>query len=458
MNQNQFYLKSKCPKTISLFLEEGLVELVDDGNGQEDTGAGTNGSHEIGNDRQGANAHTSKGSRGRDVTVEDVNQGRITVSLHYHLVVTQLLGNITGRRTGDFNPSLGEEGACGEDEDQVEDGVEWIVDDLGQRSRRRNVVGNSSDWDHLGGSLTLLPLSEQTNKNVGWGTVVEKLRDKVKVGNQCSLKDDRHVGSVEELDWVVSLLSTVLLVLDGKVDTPSLEVDDNDKDQDGSHEVGQVRKILTVESLTESAELVVTGDEKMEQGDDGTLEFSTTTSVDGSWAERLPNNVFTNVGGDKEGDTRSKTVTLLEKFIQGQDNKTGAEELGNDKNGVTSSNGAKVTVHSTDDVGDGLTDSDQDTKELLGTRKEGAIFLDVVVNLNDTGTSEELHDETGSNNRTDSELHKRSAVGSEDDSHPVERIGGLGRLNTIDRDLAAHQEDEQSDGSPEKLLTEWDLK
>mmetsp|Transcript_14521 Transcript_14521/g.24067 ORF Transcript_14521/g.24067 Transcript_14521/m.24067 type:complete len:368 (+) Transcript_14521:211-1314(+) len=306
-----FYLKSKCPKTIFLFLEEGLVELVDDSDGQEDTGTCTDSSHKVSNDRQGANTHTSKGSRGRDVTVENMNQGRITVSLHYHLVVTQLLGNITSGSTGDFNPSLGEEGAGGKDEDQVKDGMEWIVDDLGQGSRRRDVVGNSSDWDHGSGSLNFLPLSEQTHEDVGWGTVVEELGDEVKVGNQRSLKDNRHVGSVEKLDWVVSLLSTVLLVLDRKVDTPSLEVDNDDKDQDGSHEVGQVRKILTVESLTKSTDLVVTGDEKMEQGDDGTFELSTTTSVDGSRTEGLPDDVLTNVGGDEKGDTRSKTVSLL---------------------------------------------------------------------------------------------------------------------------------------------------
>jgi hypothetical protein len=30
-------------------------------------------------------------------------------------------------------------------------------------------------------------------------------------------------------------------------------------------------------------------------------------------------------------------------------------------------------------------------------------------------------------------------------------------LNTIDRDLTAHQKDEQGDGGPEKLFTEGDL-
>ena len=78
------------------------------------------------------------------------------------------------------------------------------------------------------------------------------------------MKDDRHVRGVEELDRVVSLLSTVLLVLDRKIDTPSLEVNDNDEDQNGSHKVGQVGKILTVKSLSEGLDLVGTSDEKVE--------------------------------------------------------------------------------------------------------------------------------------------------------------------------------------------------
>jgi len=55
------------------------------------------------------------------------------------------------------------------------------------------------------------------------------------------------------------------------------------------------------------------------------------------------------------------------------------------------------------------------------------------------------------------ELHERAAVGGEDDAHPVEGVRRLGRLHAVDGDLAAHQEDEEGDDSPEHLLPEGNL-
>ena len=148
-----------------------------------------------------------------------------------------------------------------------------------------------------------MPLSKKTDKHVGGCTVVEKLRDKVKIGDKSRLKDDGHVGSVKELDGVVSLLSAVLLVLDGKIDAPSLKVNDNDKDEDGGEEIGQVGKILSVESFLESADLVVAGNEQVEESNNGSLKLGTTARVDGGGAKGLPDNVFANVGSNKERDT-----------------------------------------------------------------------------------------------------------------------------------------------------------
>ena len=37
------------------------------------------------------------------------------------------------------------------------------------------------------------------------------LRDKVKVGNESRVKNDWHVGGVEKLNWIRTLLSTGIL-------------------------------------------------------------------------------------------------------------------------------------------------------------------------------------------------------------------------------------------------------
>mmetsp|Transcript_18997 Transcript_18997/g.41280 ORF Transcript_18997/g.41280 Transcript_18997/m.41280 type:complete len:357 (-) Transcript_18997:258-1328(-) len=356
-----------------------------------------------------------------------MDQSRVTVSLHDHLVVSKLLGNITGRRSRNFNPSLTEKGTGRQNESEVENGMERIVDNLGERSRRRDVVRNSSDRDLLShSSFNVLPLSKKTDQDIGRSTVIQKLGDKVQVGNKSSLKNNGHVGCVEKLDGVVSLLSTVLLVLDRKVDSPSLEVDDNNKDQDGSQKIGQVGKILTVEGLTKGLHLIGTSDEKMEKSDDSTFEFGTSTGVDSGGTECLPNNGFANVGSDENRNTRSKTVTLLQKLVQSKDNKTRAEKLEDNQNSITCTDGTKISVHSTGNISDSFTERNQETKKLLGTRKQSAIFLDIVVNLDDSRTSQKLHNQTGSNNWTDTEFHEGTTVGSKNDAHPVERITRLG--------------------------------
>jgi hypothetical protein len=104
---------------------------------------------EISNDGEGSDAHTTKGSSGRDVSVEDMNKGRITVSLHDHLVVTELLSNISSRSYRDLNPGLTEESTSSQDENKVENGMERIIDDFSKGHGRRDVVGNSSDGDLL---------------------------------------------------------------------------------------------------------------------------------------------------------------------------------------------------------------------------------------------------------------------------------------------------------------------
>lgn len=178
------FLDTKGSHTFSLFLDEGLVELEDNSDSQQNTSTRTNGTHKVSNDGEGSNTHTTKGSSGRDVSVEDMNKGRITVSLHDHLVVTELLSDIPSRSSRDLNPGLTEESTSSQDENKVENGMERIVDDFSKGHGRRDVVGNSSDGDLLScASLNLLPLSKKTNQNIGWSTVVQELRDKVQVGN-----------------------------------------------------------------------------------------------------------------------------------------------------------------------------------------------------------------------------------------------------------------------------------
>lgn len=53
----------------------------------------------------------------------------------------------------------------------------------------------------------------------------------------------------------------------------------------------------------------------------------TSASVHSGGAEGLPDNCLTDVGGNEEGDTRAKTVALLEELIQQQNNQTCHKQL-----------------------------------------------------------------------------------------------------------------------------------
>jgi len=48
-------------------------------------------------------------------------------------------------------------------------------------------------------------------------------------------------------------------------------------------------------------------------------------------------------------------------------------------------------------------------------------------------------------------------VRGQDDTHPVERVGRVGRDDAVERDLGADEEDEERDARPEHLLVEGHL-
>ena len=69
----------------------------------------------------------------------------------------------------------------------------------------------------------------------------------------------------------------------------------------------------------------------MEEGNDSTLELRTTTSVDRRGWESLPNDRLANIGSNKKRDTRPQTITLLEKFVQKDDDERSDDQLQNEQ-------------------------------------------------------------------------------------------------------------------------------
>ena len=118
-----------------------------------------------------------------------------------------------------------------------------------------------------------------------------------------------------------------------------------------SHNIGQV---LSVESLSKGSELVASGSQKVEQRDHSTLKLSTSSSVDGGRAESLPDNGLANIGGNKQRNTRTKSIAFLKELVQKKNDKSGNEELNDDEKAHAHAHLAWNTVHTGHDVDDSL--------------------------------------------------------------------------------------------------------
>lgn len=91
---------------------------------------------------------------------------------------------------------------------------------------------------------------------------------------------------------------------------------------------------------------------------------------------------------------------------------------------------------------------------LLGGFEEFAVGRDAGVELDDSCVGHDLYNHVGGDQGRDSELHEGTLVGGEDNSHPVERISSRGLVDSEDRNLAAHQVDEQHDSCPQGTFRE----
>lgn len=76
-------------------------------------------------------------------------------------------------------------------------------------------------------------------------------------------------------------VSLHLSAADSQLDSEALEVDDDEDDHNSGKQVGKVRSILSVEGILESIDLVTLGKKEMEEGNNGSFEFSALVSPDG---------------------------------------------------------------------------------------------------------------------------------------------------------------------------------
>ena len=124
--------------------------------------------------------------------------------------------------------------------------------------------------------------------------------------------------------------------------------DDNEKDEDGGHEVGDVGEahVIAVEGALEGKHFVFFGDEQVEKSHDSAFVLVVTSDglirIDG---EGLPHDNFANVGGDKEGDAAAEAVLLLKQLVKAEHENTGENKLKDDQQRVQGTDVHYVAIH-----------------------------------------------------------------------------------------------------------------
>jgi hypothetical protein len=78
----------------------------------------------------------------------------------------------------------------------------------------------------------------------------------------------------------------------------------------------------------------------------------------------------------------------------------------------------------------------------------------VLVDADDLGAREELHDHAGGDEWPNAQLHEGASVGGHDHSEPVEWVSVVGAEGTEDGYLRANDIEEDDDGSPYELIVE----
>jgi len=402
--------------TLFFFLGNLLEVLIDDCNGEEDTCSWSNSSHKICENWQSTNTASTEGGSSWDVSVQVFDHRVFSESFNDEILVHELSCNVSGARSWDIDPNSGEEGTWGQDEYGVDEGVDWVLLDVIKALWRTDVVCKSTNWCLMSSHVVVLPFSEESNDEVSSELTGKDLSEEVNVWNECGLQNDWNVWGIEKLDWVWLLESSHFSAAQAEFNSPSLEVDNDEHNNDGGDQVAKVWSVLPVECLLESIEFVWLGKQEMESGNNSSLEFGSLISSNGDWREWFPEDSLADVGGDKEWNTWSKSIALLEKLIEHKNHESSKEELSNDQNGSDKSKFSNWSVHAWKKISKCFTESNKKAEKFLRCLEELSVLFALHVDVNDFGTYQKLHNHAWSNDGAHTQLHNCSLVGSKNDT------------------------------------------
>jgi hypothetical protein len=144
------------------------------------------GTEEVSEDGEETNADTTEEGGGVDLSSKSSLDLELIISVSWDgdPVLEHVLGNIFWGLTRDINPSLREDGTGGNDDDDVEDGVDGVIDHAGEGGWGVEVVDETRHWVGAASISGLLPLTKQSNEEEAAELSVQQLRDEEEVGDE----------------------------------------------------------------------------------------------------------------------------------------------------------------------------------------------------------------------------------------------------------------------------------
>lgn len=361
---------------------------IDDGDGQQNPSAASQGAEHVGSDGQSTNAGTAKGGSSGDDALEFLVHALFTMAGHDETLFLEGLCHVTGCGARDLDPRLGEDGTGYDDEGDVDDGVDWIQKCVGEAVGGRHVVCDTTGGKQLRGSFLGLPGTDELDEEVVREAGVQHLADHEDVGRQCRLQHDRHVGGVKETDGVRTAHASLAGRLDGDLDAEALQVDDSGKDGQSGEQVHDVGEMLSVECLAQGPSLVWPGHQQMEEGNDGAFKFFAASCVDGGWGKGFPDDGLADIGGNEERNSRAQTVSFLQQLIQKNDHQSGQNQLNNQEQADTGTQVAGLAIQTSKNENAGLSEGEDDGKELLRGLVEFTVGLEVEIDVDEVGSGQ----------------------------------------------------------------------
>ena len=126
----------------------------------------------------------------------------------------------------------------------------------------------------------------------------------------------------------------------------------------------------------------------MEKSNDCAFEFWATTSVDGCWRKSLPDDRFTDVGSNEERDTRSKSISFLEKLVKQDNDEPSNNKLDDQKDANSGTKIGGLAVEASQNVDTGLTEGEDDGEKFLGCLVLFTVRLQIQIDVNQMRSGE----------------------------------------------------------------------